>query len=228
MKDLIDIFLQPASVLGKQRDQPRWALPLGVLVGFTVLVSFLYFDRVDAGWFTEQNVLRSGQDLSDRELAAIRSGSISVGIMKWSAMIGSAAGLAVAMLIYGVYFLLAGKVTGVDVTLRQGLALGTWSQMPLLINSLLMLIAVLGMAPQTSLESLSLTSLNALLLHLPVDHPWFGFATAFSLLSIWTIYLAALGWKLWSKAANWTGSIIIAILPSLVIYGAMAISAMMK
>jgi hypothetical protein len=228
MKDLVDIFLQPAAVLGKQRDQPRWGLPLGVLVGITMLVTLLYFDRVDAGWFTEQSVLRSGQELSEQQLAAIRNGAGSAGFMKWSAMIGSAAGLAVAMLIYGVYFLLAGKVTSTEVSFRQGLALASWSQMPLLINSVLMLIGVLGMTPQTPLESLSLTSLDSLLLHLPVDHPWFGFATSFSLLSIWTTYLAALGWKLWSKAEGWTASIVVGTLPSLVIYGAMAVSAMLK
>jgi hypothetical protein len=36
------------------------------------------------------------------------------------------------------------------------------------------------------------------------------------------------GWKLWSKAAGWTASIVVGTLPSLVIYGAMAVSAMLK
>lgn len=227
MKDLVNIFLQPASVLSRQQERPDWLTPGALVVGFTMLVTYLYFDRVDAGWLTEQGLLRSGRESSAAELAAVRENT-SAGVIKWSAMIGSAVGLAVSLLVYAVYFLLAGKVAGVAVSLRQGLALATWSQMPLLINSLLMLVGVLGMTPQTSLESLSLTSLDALLLHLPVDHPWYSFANSFSLLSLWTVFLAALGWKLWSRAANWTAAVCVGALPTVVIYGAMAVSAMLK
>ena len=227
LKDLVNIFLQPASVLAHQQEQPRWLMPAALLIGFTMLVTYLYFDRVDVGWFTEQGLLRSGQEPSAAELAAIRQSS-SAGVVKWSAVIGSAVGLAVSLLVYAVYFLLAGKVTGLAVSLQQGLSLATWSQMPLLINSLLMLVGVLGMTPQTSLESLSLTSLDALLLRLPTDHPWYAFASSFSLLSFWTIFLAALGWKLWSRAANWTAAVCVGVLPTVVIYGVMAINAMLN
>ncbi|MBU6377999.1 MAG: YIP1 family protein [Gammaproteobacteria bacterium] len=227
MRDLIDIFLQPAGVLARQQEQPRWLPPAALLVGVTMLVTWLYFDKVDAGWFTEQSVLRSGQELTAQQLAAIRE-SAGGGMIKWTASLGSAVGLGVSLLLYAVYFLLAGKVTGVSVSFSQGLALAGWSQMPLLLNSVLMFIGILGMSPQTPLEALSLTSLDALLLHLSVDSPWYGFANALSLLSIWTVFLAALGWKLWSKATRWHAALVVGLLPSLVVYGAMAISAMLK
>ena len=73
MKDLIDIFLQPSGVLGRLKDQPNYWLPLGLLVGLTAVSSYLYFDRVDAAWFMERSIVASGQDVSDKELQAIRT-----------------------------------------------------------------------------------------------------------------------------------------------------------
>lgn len=226
MKDLIDIFLDPASVLARQRDDARWWLPLVILAVSTAAVTYLFFGKVDTGWFIEQQILNSGREISEQQLAAIREASPGGGFMIWSSTIGSVVMVVGVMTLFGAFFMLAGKFSKADLSFKQGLTLASWSQMPTLINTLLMMIGVMTMAPQTSLESLSLTSLNALFLRLPPDDPWHRFATAFSVLVPWTIFLAALGWKLWNGATRWTTSIVIATLPHLIIYGAMAIGAM--
>ena len=78
------------------------------------------------------------------------------------------------------------------------------------------------MDPRTPLESLSYTTLDPLLVKLADDSPWKALASSFTLLSVWTIWLVALGWKTWSRAAGWTQSVIVAVLPSVLIYGFMA------
>lgn len=228
MKDLIDIFLQPSSVLGRLKDRPTFLLPVLLLVGLTAISSYLYFDKVDAAWFMERSVIASGQDLSDKELQAIRTNGPSSGMLKWTGSIGGSIGILVSFLAFGLYYFLAGKVTGLALSYKQGLALASWSAMPTLISAVLLLVGVLSMTPQTPLESLVLTSVDPMLVQLPLESPWKGLATSASFLVIWTTWLAALGWKLWSQASKWTGAVVVAALPTVLIYGGMAIKALLN
>ena len=47
-------------------------------------------------------------------------------------------------------------------------------------------------------------------------------ATSADLLSLWSIFLAALGWRVFTRA-SWTQAIVVAVLPYLVVYGVMAV-----
>jgi hypothetical protein len=228
MQELIDIFLQPSRVLGRLKDQPNYLLPLVLLVGLTAVSSYLYFDRVDAVWWIERSVVASGQDVSDKELQAIRSNGPGSGILKWTGSIGGSVGVLVSLLAFGLYYFLAGKVTGLALSYKQGLALAAWSSMPNLISAGLLLVGVPSMTPQTPLESLMLTSVDPMLVQLPLESPWKGLFTSASFLMFWTIWLAALGWKLWSQADKWIGAVVIAALPTTLIYGGMAIKALLN
>ena len=227
MKELIDSFLQPSSVLAAQRDRPAWVLPASVLVVLTVLTTYLYFDKVDMGWFLEQSMLQSGREVSERELNALRAAP-GGGFIKWSGSISAGLGIMFMLLVSAVYLLLAGKVTGVAVSFKQGFSLATWSAMPLALSSLVMLSGVLGMEPQTRIDMLAWTSVHPLLVRLEPDSPWFSLATSFNLLAIWGVFLTALGWKLWSSAKSWRGPMIVAVLPSILVYGAMALRALLS
>jgi hypothetical protein len=134
----------------------------------------------------------------------------------------------VSFLAFGLYYFLAGKVTGLALSYKQGLALAAWSSMPTLISAVLLLVGVFSMTPQTPLESLVLTSVDPMLMQLPLESPWKGLATSASFLVIWTIWLAALAWKLWSQANKWTGAVVVAALPTVLIYGGMAIKALLN
>ncbi|MFZ9627429.1 MAG: YIP1 family protein [Burkholderiaceae bacterium] len=228
MKNLIDVFLQPSAVLGRLKDQPNFLLPLLLIVGLTAVASYLYFEKVDAVWFMERSIAASGQEVSDKELQAIRASGPNSNMLKWTGSIGGSVGILVSFLAFGLYYFLAGKVTGLALNYKQGLALAAWSAMPTLISSVLLLVGVFSMTPQTPLESLVLTSVDPMLVQLPLDSPWKGLATSASFLTIWTTWLAALGWKLWSQAKTWTGAVVVAALPTVLIYGGMAIKALLN
>jgi hypothetical protein len=222
MKDLIDIFLQPGPVLERLRERPTWLLPAAVLVGLAGASVYLYFSQVDGAWFMEQSMLQSGEDISDAQLEAARKAAPTGAVLTWSATGGVVFSTFLMLLISGVYYLLAGKVTGLAVGFRQGLSLASWTSLPLALGSLVTLAGLPGMDPRTPLESLSYTTLDPLLMKLPADSAWKGLASSFSLLSIWTTGLAALGWKTWSRATGWTQAVVVAVLPSLLVYGFMA------
>jgi hypothetical protein len=99
--------------------------------------------------------------------------------------------------------------------------------MPSLIGTLLALYGTIGMAPQTFIGDLALTSLDPMLLQLPPESPWKSFATSFNFLNLWVIGLAALGWKLWTRDTGWTKPLVVAALPLVLIHGYQVIRALM-
>jgi hypothetical protein len=148
-------------------------------------------------------------------------------MMMWISAGTALIGGAIMTALYALYFLIAGKLTGQPVGFRHGLSLVTWSNMPTILASVVGLIGVFGMTPQTPIESISLLNVDPLFFELPRDHAWSGVAKSFSLLTFWTVFLAALGWKTWGRT-GWGQAIAVAALPPLLIYGVMAIFALLK
>jgi hypothetical protein len=208
------------------RDRPTWLLPTLLLCGVTAAGVFLYFTRVDIEWFMDQALVQSDSEMSAAELDAARKAAPDAGFLAWSSSIGGAVGFLFVLGVSGLYYLLAGKLTGLAVSFRQGFSLACWSAMPALIGSLLLFVGIAGMSPQTPLESLFLANLDPMLLRLPPESPWKGFATSFSFLTLWTVFLAALGWKIWSRATGWGVALVVGALPSVLIYGSMIVRAL--
>ena len=227
MKDLIDIFLQPTPVLQRLQEKPTWLLPLALLCIVSMVGTFLYFSAVDAAWFLERSVLQSNPDISEAQLKAIRDSNTGNGFILWSATLSSGVVLLLILLAYGGYFWFAGKLTALTVSYKQGLALATWSSMPTLIITFFIIVGTIGMDPQTPLESLSITTLDPLVIQLDADSPWKSFATSFTFLAFWTVWLGALGWKTWTGAERWTTPLVIAAAPSVGIFGFMIIKALL-
>lgn len=228
MQNLIDIFLQPKAVFATLRERPQTILPILLLTVVSTLGTTLYFQQVDLNWFVEQSILQSNPEISDAELARIRDAAGASETIRWAAPLSSIIGLGAVFLILGLYYWLVAKVAAVSLTYKESLALAGWSSMPTLINSLLILMGAIGMDPQTPLESLSLTTLDPLLMQLPAEHPWKTFASAFTFLVFWTTFLAALGWRELARSSSWRGPIAVATLPSALIFGGMAVSALLK
>jgi len=227
VKDLIDIFLQPTPVLQRLQEKPTRLLPLALLCIASMVGTFLYFSAVDAAWFLERSVLQSNPDISEAQLKAIRDSNTGNGFILWSATLSSGVVLLLILLAYGGYFWFAGKLSALSVSYKQGLALATWSSMPTLINSILIIVGTIGMDPQTPLESLSITTLDPLVIQLDADSPWKSLATSFTFLAFWTVWLGALGWKTWTRAERWITPLVIAAAPSVGIFGFMIIKALL-
>jgi hypothetical protein len=227
LKDLIDIFLQPGPVLQKQYERPTGWLPVLLLAAASAAFMYLYFSKVDTGWFMRTSVERSGEELSKQQLDAMAAAGDNSSMILWSSTIGGVVGFIIYQCILAVYFLLAGKVTGLAVGFKQGLGLAGWSSMPVLLGTVLGLYGTVGMSPQTYIDALSFTTVDPMVLQLPPESPWKGLATTFSFLTLWTIGLAALGWKLWSRSSSWTTPIVVAALPQLLIVGFQAVKALM-
>ena len=227
MAHLVDIFLQPGKVFSDLREQPKFALPLLLIIVFSAALPLWYFMSVDGAWYMQHVLLAAGRELSAADLEKSKAMMPGTHAMAYIGAASSAVVIAVVFALYALYLMLAGKVTGAAMTFKRGFSLACWSSMPVVLGMLVALVGVATMSPQTSLESLMLTNVDPLLVHLSPESPWGGLARGFSLLNFWTWYLLALGWRIFNKA-SWTQSVVVALIPGVLIYGIMALVAFLK
>jgi len=228
MSHLVDIFLQPSKVFEDLRERPSFALPLLVSIVLTAALPLWYFLTVDPSWYGQHVLLASGREMSAADMQKAAAMMPGTHAMAWIGAASAAVMMVVMYCIYALYFMLAGKVTGGAMPFRRGLALVSWSGVPALLGVVVALVGIATMKPQTGLETLMLTNVDPLLVQLPTDSPWLGLARGFSLLNFWTWFLLALGWRIFNRGAGWLQAAIVALLPSVVIYGIMIAFALAK
>ncbi|MFZ5656758.1 MAG: YIP1 family protein [Pseudomonadota bacterium] len=222
MSKLVDLFLQPARVFEAERERPTFLVPLAIVVLLTAAFTLAYFMRVDPAWYNEHVLASLGRELSATEAAQVKAsmpGPRTQGVI--AAVMGAVA-VVVASVLVALYVWLAAKVTGRALGFRHGMSLSTWSGLPMALGLLVALAGALTMAPQTALESLMLTNVDPLLVDLPADHRWNRLAQGFNLLTLWTLWLFALGWKTWTRS-SWGQAIVVALLPTLLVFGVIAL-----
>jgi hypothetical protein len=227
MSHLADIFLQPTKVFEDLRERPTFAVPLLLLLVLSAVLPLWYFSTVDSAWYLQHMMLAAGRDMSAADMEKMKAVMPGTGRM---AYIGAASAVVVGLVVtclFALYFMLAGKVTGGTTSFKRGMSLVCWANMPSLLGLVVALVGVATMQPHTAIESLMLTNVDPLLVQLQPDSPWLALARGFSLLNFWTWFLLALGWRTFHRA-SWTQSAIVALLPSVVIYGVMAAFALAK
>ncbi len=225
MSHLINIFLEPGKVFADLKEKPTFIVPFILVLVATLALTFMYFMKVDSSWFIDHTLMAGGKEMSAAEIAQAKSFMPGAKMMGYISLVSTPIVMAIVVCIAALYYLLAGKITGSAIGFKQALSLTCWSSMPMLLGAIVGLIGVIMMSPQTGLESLMLTHLDPLVMHLPIDSPWKQLATSFDLLSFWNIFLVALGWKTWGKT-SWAEAITVAIIPSVLIYGGMALWAL--
>ncbi len=227
MSHIVDIFLQPGRVFVEQKERPTFLVPLLIVSAFAAAFMLAYFLSVDPAWYLDHAIAAGGQEMSAAQMEQARKFTSGAKVMGYIGAASTVVGTGIVMLLYALYFLGAGKITGNAVGFKHGLSLAAWSSMPAVLGSVVALVGVLTMTPQTPIESLALLNFDPLLVELPSDNRWSTLAKSFSLLTFWTVFLTALGWKTWGST-GWLQGIVIALLPNVLIYGAMALYALSK
>ncbi|WP_188310268.1 YIP1 family protein [Arenimonas fontis] len=229
MSQLINIFLEPAKAFRALQDKPGFVLPMLLLAVGSGLFGLLYFLYVDPEWFArhqEAQVLAGNPDMSPQELEQMRRFMPGARTLAWITAPMAIVTVVVVNLIMALYYLLAGKVTGTGISFRRGLCLSAWAGLPGVLGVLAGLAAMYAGSNQVGFESLQMLNVDPLFVQLPMDHDWARLAKSFSLLNLWSWFLAALGWRTWFNT-GWGQAIVVSVLPGVLVYGVMAIFAIL-
>ncbi|KLI98007.1 hypothetical protein WQ56_16075 [Luteimonas sp. FCS-9] len=190
-------------------------------------MSVLYFMKVDPDWFIDYTLTSSGKQMSESEMEQARKVLPSAGVMGYITSVVAPIVTVIVALAYALYLFVVSKVLGGAVSFAQTLSLTAWSAMPQALGVIVSIVAIAMMPAQTSLDSMMLTHIDPLLVELPPAHPWGALARNFDLLTIWSIILVAIGWRAWGKS-SWLQALVVSSIPAAIVYGGMAILAVMR
>ncbi|MET0329227.1 MAG: YIP1 family protein [Luteimonas sp.] len=227
---LIDVFVAPASVFGALPARRFWGWSAFALIAATtVLATFVFIGPMSPEWIVEQQILQMGSRMSDQELAQARPQLLAMA--SHTAVISAIGGVLMSglliVLLGSVYMLLERVATRGDVRHRwsQWLRLTTWAQLPQMLYAIgLIALALLASTPDQPLALMGYASLNGLVLDLPPDHRWFNWASNLGVFQVWSIVLAAVGFRVWTQA-SWVRAAGLAALPWILVFGVWALLA---
>lgn len=216
------LVFEPSRAFAELDQRPRFWWPLLLVVLSSAVLSVWYVSVVDLEWLSDQQIRNSAftQNMTDAEIDRMTLGANDRrGVQIVIGGLGTLAVVTIVMLISAAYYLLAGKVTGVERSFRHWLSFTAWTSTPTVlavIGSLIMLLT--ASSNQISQEALQPLSLNALLFHRAPGEPGYSLYSSINLLQFAALALAVIGVKAWSRR-SWLFSFIFSALPFVLIYG---------
>ena len=222
MAKLVDIFLQPSKVFAEERERPTFLVPFLVLAALTIAFTLAYFFRVDPAWYADHMFDAQRGSMTAKEMARAKTMMPGTHTMGVFGALGGTVTVALMLAIIGLYYWLAAKVTGKPIGYKHGVSLAGWSAMPSALGTLVALLGAVTMAPQTGIESLMLTHVDPLLVSIPPGQHGHRLAQNADLLSLWSLFLSATGWRVFTRA-SWVQAIVVAVIPLALVYAILAL-----
>lgn len=216
----MQLVTEPVRAFAAIERQPRWVFPLLVVLVASVCVLGWYYTRVDLVWLLD-TTLRANPRAAALDEAQLQevirraAGSTTV----WWAVLTGVGFILFARLFEGMWYMLAGKLTGVDRSFRQWLALACWTGLPQAVALLAaMPVMLAGTSTQMDPGVMSPLSLNELFFHRPLADPLHDYLAGINLMHAVGLVLAIMGVRAWS-GRSWVYASVFVLLPPLVIYG---------
>jgi len=222
-KNLVSIFTEPGKAMEAVLERSMILLPLFLMVVGNAALLAWYYSSVDFPWLQEHLLAA----MEPEQRAAAR-GFMNQGMLIGSSVVGVVIGVPVVLLLTAVYYLLAAKVVGNELSFGKWFAFATWTSVPSLLQLPVMAAQILMSSNgQLTPEALNALSLNQLLFGFPTESPWAALLGAFNLTMLWTYVVAVIGMQRWTSKSMATSTVIV-LLPQVVIFGLWAVFAAIR
>lgn len=220
MSVLAKLFFEPKVAFVALKEKPAAWLPLALIILGSMIVFYWYYATVDFSWLIE-HTLASQPDLKPEARAAMTS-FMTRNAMMYSTLGGVLIMTPVIYAIFALYYWVAAKVLGSELSYGKWFHFTVWISVPVLLGLPLMAIQVATGHGQVAMEDLNMLSMNYLIGHAPLGSAWASFLNNLSLTTLWTALLSFVGLRVWTGRS--TGACIIAaLLPYVFFYGGWAL-----
>jgi hypothetical protein len=209
----------PKAAAREIEQRPSYWFPLLVVCLVTAGSAYMFYSWVDFDWFIDTTLRSSaaGRRLTDAQLAQAAH-VMSRNTTKWASVISGFVLVPIIKLLGALYYLLAGKITGISRSFEQWFSLNCWTGLPQVLSSLSgVLVLVTTTNRQLDPGILSPLSLNELFFHLPMGAPAYTLLTSINLLQFASLFLTALAVRLWSGRSWLFSSVFALFLPVLIL-----------
>jgi hypothetical protein len=214
--DIGNVILEPTPTFARLKGKTSAWLPLLVLILLSLAIMYWWITTVDFGWLREH--MLSAQGTAKPEQRAAMERFLTPTSMLWSSSIGAVAGTLLALAVSALYYLVASKIMGVAIGYGQWFGFAVWTSVPRLLTLPLSALQIVTSHGRLAPEDLNMVSLNYLVFHLPLSHPWASLLGSLDLSTFWSIVLAVIGLKAWTGRSTGT-CVMVAVLPYVIVYG---------
>jgi hypothetical protein len=217
---LIDMITDPKKAFAAADKYPkRFWTPLATTIVMSLIMIILVFISLDFDIMIQQTqaaAAAQGNEVPEEMLRSMMNPGVMIGM--GSVMIIIMTFLLTA--ISATYLLIVSKVTTEDTRgFGSWFSFASWTLVPTIVAALVSIIYYLAVGnPQMGPEQVAFYSFNELFFHHPAGTPAASFWGAFSVFSLWTITLIAIGLQVWTNR-TFINSLIIAVVPYVVFFG---------
>ena len=208
-----DIFFKPGGVFTAVCEKNNWSwVAFIVVIVMALLPQYLFVNFVDIAWYQDLIISTEG-DLSPAEIDQRRAFMTRSAFMLQH-VVFTGIGFIVIQAIMALYLHLCTRNDDSHVFgFTDWYGFMWWTAMPAVINSLVAVALLLFWADhQVSPAILAPFSL-AFVLGIEMSSQWYGVASGLSLITLWSIYLMAVGIARWTSFST-KKSVIIAAAPT--------------
>lgn len=220
---LVNIITAPSSVFSSLKQRPHILFPLILLTALSVAAIGIYYSLVDYPWAIDQMVAAKGETMSSSEQQALRNdfASMPKSVLAGSSIAGAAIIMPLMLTLLASYLLLINKlVDKQSLGFKHWFALACWTSIPAIFTSLASLANILlSDHGQVAFDAVNPLNLNGLLFHISSGKAMAAPLTAIDPFTLWGLVLLTLGYRQWTNSSL-ASSAIIACAPTVVIYGA--------
>lgn len=221
---MADIVASPGKALDEIRPHTSWLWwPLLVSILLASGLFIYYYSWVDFPWLVEETIRQTPVDVRLEREDAIRQ-FMQPGRSMWMTVAGIVIGSLAIYAIQAIYLHLANKLlTGAEIRFGGWFSFCVWTNFVAVFGTLAGFATILmADSNQLSTQSLTVLSMNALLVHADAGDAWFTWANALNLVHFWIIALMGIGFARWTNASL-LKSTVVAALPWVLIFGLWAL-----
>jgi hypothetical protein len=209
------LITSPRRAFTEIEKNPRFALPMILLLVANVGVIVWFYSTIDINAFINQTLSARGLNAAQRAQASAFMGR---NFLMGSAAIGGIIGLFVVQLIEAFYLFFIYEFLDVRRSFRQWFALTWWCSIPTLITAIAAAVMLVFSHSSGSLGVLSPFSLNSLFYHFDPADSGYTLLNSITLVQLLTLWLTIVGTHTWSQR-SWALNSAVVILPRVLIYG---------
>ncbi len=218
---LLDAILSPKAAFNALRTRPGWGWPAFALITISYVAAlYAFYAPMSPDWLVEQQMLHIGELPPDDDAAVLAHLREHAGRFAMLASVMAVLWLALLMPLLALFYFLGNRIgAGQRFSFGTWVRFATWTQLPILVYALgLLIIALTASQPDQPLALANYASMNRLLLGLSPGHPHHGWSDQLNLFYLWSIVLAAIGIRAWTQV-RWPRALLIAASPFLLAFG---------
>ena len=221
---MVDIVASPGKALDEIKQHTSWLWwPLLITMLLASGLFIYYYNWVDFPWLVEETIRQMPAENRAEAAEGVRQ-FMQPGRQMWMTVLAIVVMSLFIYTIQATYLHLANKIfTGTEIGFGSWFSFTVWTSFVGVFGTLAAFILILTAdSNQLLTQSLTVLSMNALLVHASPGEPWFTWASSLTLINFWTFFLMSIGFARWTGAAI-IKSTIIAVLPWALVFGIWAL-----